>query len=88
MVSFTTTIIVNRRIDARRISVYMFELVYIMLKLEECICNIGGVIFKIFAMNSIDIVDMVIEIIMCMIDRFWLGMIATKYENITNMPPI
>jgi len=88
IVSFTTTIIVNRRIEASKIKVYMFDLVYRELNLLMKVVWIGNFMFIDLVIIVRDIIDKAIDRIMCIIDRFWLGTIATKYENITNMPPM
>ena len=50
--------------------------------------NTGVWRFMAWLMTSIDNIEIIIVIIISFIARVWFGTIATKYENITSMPPI
>jgi len=84
--NFTTTTMVNNRISASSNNSWMlFDRKNVFMWLI-CWYEIGGLIFR-FLINNIDDVNTsnngnVILVFVC-----WLGVKATKYANITNMPP-
>jgi hypothetical protein len=50
--------------------------------------NIGVWILMAWLMISKDNIEIIIVVIISFIASVWFGTIATKYENITSMPPI
>jgi len=66
----------------------MFDFEYRALNWFVNIVSSGSFIFITDVIIEIDNIDEVIDIIISFIDSVWFGTIATKYENITNIPPI
>lgn len=66
----------------------MFDFEYRVLNWFVNIVSSGSFIFITDVIIEIDSIDEVIDIIISFIDSVWFGTIATKYENITNIPPI
>lgn len=48
----------------------------------------GGFILSDWVIEIADRIKIRIEIIAGFINRVWLGIIATKYENMTSIPPM
>jgi hypothetical protein len=85
---FTTTIIVNRRIVANIINVGILCSVYRILVCFTYTEFIEKFISDIDEININIIVDEDRVEITMRAGRVWFGVIATKYENITNIPPM
>ena len=88
VVNFTTTTIVKRRIIAKRNRILVFIGRYIIVIWDINDEKMEGVIIKVD-----DIIDRVIRDIDIIIKLYrkgivWFGIIDTKYENITNIPPM
>lgn len=88
MVSFTTTTIVNRRMHANIIRVRVLDLVYRALKWLVNEDIIGWVMFSAWVIIIRDIIEIIAEDVISFIERVWFGTIATKYENMTSIPPM
>ncbi len=73
---------------ANMIRVSVFDLVYRALKwlVKEDI--IGCVMFSAWVMIIRDIMEIIADNEISFIDRVWFGTMATKYENMTSIPPI
>lgn len=86
--NFTTTTIVNRSNHASISNVEMLNFMYIVLRCIEKFTIIGALMFN----KNIDAEMRVVEERRNKDRResftCWLGIKATKYENITNIPPI
>jgi len=79
---------VNKRTHANIIIVNVLDFMNRTLSCEVYVDKIGGVILSDWVIEIVDSIKIRIEIIAGFINRVWLGIIATKYENITSIPPM
>jgi len=86
--TFTTTTIVNKRINANIRSVGILNGWYIILICDIYVKFTGDLMLKDLEIMVNEIIEDISTPSISMTGRVWLGVIATKYENITNMPPI
>jgi len=78
MDTFTTTTIVNNRIKANIISEKILYGWYIILVCFTYSMLMGGSIFSMKEINDRAIIEIDNTIIINRVDKFWLGVIATK----------
>ncbi len=73
---------------ANIIRVRVLDLVYRALKWLVNDDIIGWVMFSAWVIIIRDIIEIIAEDVISFIERVWFGTIATKYENMTSIPPM